>query len=74
MKEDRRIKIKQVLPLLLWNLENIMNFVFWGFSFILHLAHHLASLSRSFFVDVPLLNRYFYSRPIGRHHLQIVIC
>ena len=29
------------------DLENIMTFVFSGFSFILHLAHHLASLSRS---------------------------
>ena len=27
--------------------ENIMTFVFSGFSFILHLAHHFASLSRS---------------------------
>ena len=30
-----------------WDLENIMTFVFSGFSFILYLAHHLASLSRS---------------------------
>ena len=29
------------------DLENIMTFVFSGFSFILHLAHHLASLSKS---------------------------
>ena len=29
------------------DLENVMTFVFSGFSFILHLAHHLASLSRS---------------------------
>ena len=29
------------------DLENIMTFVFSGFSFILHLAHHLARLSRS---------------------------
>ena len=29
------------------DLENIMTFVFSGFSFILHVAHHLASLSRS---------------------------
>ena len=29
------------------DLENIMTFVFSGLSFILHLAHHLASLSRS---------------------------
>ena len=30
------------------DLENIMTLVFSGFSFILHLAHHLASFSRSF--------------------------
>ena len=30
-----------------WDLESIMTFVFSGFSFIFHLAHHLASLSRS---------------------------
>ena len=47
-----------------------MTFVFSGFSFILNLAHHLASLPR-YSADIPLLNRYFYSRPIGRHHLQI---
>ena len=29
------------------DLENIMTFVFSGFSFILHLAQHLSSLSRS---------------------------
>ena len=45
MKGGRRTKIKQVLPLL--HLENIMTFVFSGFSFILHLAHHFASLSRT---------------------------
>ena len=38
-----------------WDLENIMTFVFSGFSFILPLAHHLASLSRSS-ADIPLLN------------------
>ena len=31
----------------IWDLENIMTFVFSGFRFILHLAHHFASLSRS---------------------------
>ena len=30
-----------------WDLENIMTLVFSGYSFILHLAHHLASMSRS---------------------------
>ena len=30
-----------------WDFENIMTLVFSGGSFILHLAHHLASLSRS---------------------------
>ena len=31
------------------DLENIVTLVFSGFSFILHLAHHLARLSRSFY-------------------------
>ena len=43
MKECRRIKTKQVLL----DLESIITFVFSGFSYILHLAHHLASLSKS---------------------------
>ena len=30
-----------------WDLENIMTLGFSGFNFILHLAHHHASLSRS---------------------------
>ena len=48
MKEGRHIKIKQVLPLFaVGDLENIMTLVFSGFSFILHLVQHLASLSRS---------------------------
>ena len=50
-----------------------MSFVFSGFSFILHLAHHLASLSRSF-ANIPLLSQCFYSQPIGRRHLQIATC
>ena len=29
-----------------WDLENIMTFIFLDFSFILHLAQHLASLSK----------------------------
>ena len=48
-------------------LENIMTLVFSGFSFILHLAHHLASLSRS-------LCRYSAVKLIlllTAHHLQI---
>ena len=35
------------LCIAVWDLENIMTFVYSGFNFILHLAHHLASLSRS---------------------------
>ena len=41
-----------------------MTFVSSGFSFILHLAHHLASLS-SPFANIPLLNQYFNSQPIA---------
>ena len=47
MKEGRRIKIKQVLPLLEFGTWRILKLLFSGFSFILHLAHNLASLSRS---------------------------
>ena len=47
-KEGRCIKIKASSALIaVGDLENIMTLVFSGFSFILHLAHHLASLSRS---------------------------
>ena len=50
-----------------------MTFVFSGFSFILHLAHHLASLSRSL-CKYSAAKSMFYSQPIGRRHLQIATC
>ena len=50
-----------------------MTFVFSGFSFVLHSAHHLASLSRPF-VAILLLDRYFYSDAIGWCYLQVVNC
>ena len=54
-----------------WDLENIMTFAFSGFSFILHLAHHQGQGPSA---DIPPLNRYFYSWPIGLCHLQIATC
>ena len=45
MKEDHR-KAGSLL-IAVWDLENIITLVFSGFNFILDLAHHLASLSRS---------------------------
>ena len=50
-----------------------MTFVFSGFSFILHLAHHLASLSRSL-CKYSAAKSIFYSQSIGWHNLQIVTC
>ena len=48
MKEGRLMKMKQVLPLLQFGTWRILLLLFFsGFSFILHLTHHLASLSRS---------------------------
>ena len=44
MKKGRRIKIEQIA---VWDLENIITLVLSVFSIILHLAHHLVSLSRS---------------------------
>ena len=55
------------------DLENIMTFVFSVFSFILHLARHLASLSRS-------LCKYSAAKSMllltahWRGHLQIATC
>ena len=55
------------------DLENILTFVFSGFSFILHLAHHLATLSRSLCRYSAAKSIFFlYSQPIGLRHLQIV--
>ena len=43
-----RMKIKQVLFAVSFRvLENMINLIFSGFSFILHLAHHSANVSRS---------------------------
>ena len=49
MKEDCHIKKDKAGSTLIavWELNNILTFVFLGFSFIVHLAHHLLSLSRS---------------------------
>ena len=49
MKEDCHIKKDKAGSTLIavWELNNILTFVFLGFSFIVHLAHHLPSLSRS---------------------------
>ena len=42
-----------------WDLENIMAFVSSGFGFILH-WHITLPVCQDLFVDIPLLNRYFY--------------
>ena len=48
MKESRHTRKNSGSSLIAdWDLENIMSFVFSGSSFIPHLAHHFASLSRS---------------------------
>ena len=60
----------QSVPNVVWDLENIMTFVVHGFSFILHLV----PVCQGLFVNILLLNRYFYSLPIGWCHLQIVTC
>ena len=51
-----------------------MSFVFSGFSFILHLAHHLASLSRSVWNYSAAKSMFLPAQPIGQHHLQIATC
>ena len=47
-----------------------MTFVFSGVLF--SISHTTLPVCQGPFVDIPLLNRYFYSQPIGRRHLQIV--
>ena len=51
-----------------------MTFVLSGFSFILHLAHHLANLSRSLCKYSAAKSMFLPSHPIGQRHLQIATC
>ena len=48
-------------------------FFFSGFGIILHLVHHLASLSRSF-CKCFAAKSIFLLTAMGRFHLQIVTC
>ena len=56
-----------------WDLENIMTFVFSGLV-LFFISHTTLPICQGLSADIPLLNGYLYSRPIGRRHLQIATC
>ena len=74
MKVGHHIKTMQVLPNCSLGLGEYYDFGFFLDLILFSIWYSTLPVWQALSADIPLLNQYFYSQPIGRRHLQIVTC